>query len=140
MVTNEFVPASPELRELYSEAVALGYEPGMDFFITGIPGAVSSELILLYQEDGFYVVYYRDMGRARELARSRELEAIRPRFLDALANLAGPRGRGPTAGHERTDPYEGLSVDERVEELRKLGWFPHRSDLQRDAPPVPPIS
>ena len=137
-MTDEFVPAPPPLQELHQEAVDLGYEPGLDFSIRGIPQRLSSELIVLAQEGDVYVVYYRDMGRSGEIARSSELSVIRAHFLDELANLAGPRGRGPMAGQKRRDPYEGMSVDERVSAMRKLGKFPRRIDVERDATPTWP--
>ena len=138
IVTSRFPPASPELQGLHQDAEALGYQPNMDFVVRGIPGFNSSELIILVEEEGHYIVYYQDMGRSREVARSSEFSVIRTRFLEELANLAGPRGRGPTAGQKREDPYEGMSVDERVSAMRKLGKFPRRRDVERDAPPNQP--
>ena len=135
-MTAERVPASPPLQELYKEAVALGYQPNMDFVVRGIPGFNSSELIILVEEEGHYIVYYQDMGRSREVARSSEFSVIRERFLEELADLAGPRGRGPMAGQKRKDPYAGMTVDERVAAMRKLGKFPRRIDVERDAPPT----
>lgn len=129
-MTDEFVPASPQLQELHKETVDLGYEPGLDFSIRGIPQRLSSELIVLAQEGDVYVVYYRDMGRSREVARSSELDVIRTHFFDQLADLAGPRGRGPWAGRKRPSPYEGMSTEERIEAFRKLGWFPTAEEVR----------
>lgn len=129
-MVDDSVTASPQLQDLYKEAVVLGYQPSMDFAIKGIPGHLSSELIVLIQEDDSYIVYYRDMGRSREVAQSPELDVIREHFFDQLADLAGPRGRGPWAGRKRPSPYEGMSTDERIEALRKLGWFPTPDEVR----------
>lgn len=123
-IENAVTPASPQLQELYKEAVALGYQPKMDFAIKGIPGHLSSEIIILIQEDDSYVVFYRDMGQSREVARSSDLSVIRTHFFDELADLAGPRGRGPWAGRKRPSRFEGMSQEERIAALEKLGFFP----------------
>lgn len=107
---------------LHREAVAAGFVYGLDFLIQGIHAHMSSELILLAQQDDEYVISYQDMGRYTELERSTSFDAIRTRFLAEVAALAGPRGRGPTAGQHAANPYEGWTFEERLEEMRRRGF------------------
>lgn len=115
-------PVPPELVALHDEAVGAGFEDGMDFLIQGIHAHMSSELILLSRDGDEYVVDYQDMGRYTELMRSTSFDAIRPRFLSEVARLAGPRGRGPTAGQPAATPYDGWTYERRLEEMRRRGF------------------
>lgn len=122
VVTPQDTSVPPELLALHQEAVDAGFKHGLDFLIQGIHSPMSSELIVLSRDGDDYVVDYQDMGRYTGRARSTSFEEIRTRFLAEVAALAGPRGRGPTAGQPVADPYEGWTYDQRLEEMRRRGF------------------
>ena len=116
-------PAPPEFVALRTEGEALGFEYGTDFFIWWVPGFVSSETIIFGMDGPDYTVTYSDMGQERRLFASPSFDEAKGRFLDEVARLAGPRGRGPLAGQPAQSRYEGMTQDEVYEQLKSQGYF-----------------
>lgn len=113
-----------EFVALRDECDRLGYLNGVDYFLWHVPASLSSELVELGVEDGTYRVWYRDLGRRRELAATADFGEARRVFLDEVARLAGPRGRGPYAGQEAPPShYEDMSPQDVYEQLRRDGYF-----------------
>lgn len=112
---------SPELAALRLELITLGFEEGMDFAITGWRTPVSSEVYVLTLHHGQYIVEYHDMGRTREVARTGSFDEVRQQLVDKLERLAGPRGRGPSAGLPSDVVPMNWTLQEQIEEARRLG-------------------
>lgn len=118
METSPAVP--PELAALRAEAEAQGFVWGMDFAIAFMPAQLSSELILFGMDDDEYVVRYSDMGTKRVLFRSADFAAARETFLDEVAWLAAPRGRGPYVGRKsRAEALAERPMDQIVADFMK---------------------
>lgn len=86
------------LTELVHDLESMGLLHGATFFVaeTEKPRGFTSETIRLYWNvDGEYEVYYRDMGRDRELLRTRDFGIARERFVGEVLELARGRGYGP---------------------------------------------
>jgi len=111
-----------ELEALRDEGVRRGLSYGLDFAIAYVPAAMSSEVVLLTVDGAGFVVYYRDMGQNRELARGATVADVAERFLEEAARLAGPRGRGPYAGQEPPNEFEGMTREQVIEEYRRRGF------------------
>lgn len=111
-----------ELVALRDEGERRGFSYGLDFAISYVAVAMSSELVVLTIDDGAFVVSYRDMGQNREVARAATVADVAEPFLEEVARLAGPRGRGPYAGQEPPDPFAGMTREQVVEEYRRRGF------------------
>ena len=119
-----------ELLALKEEAERLGCAYGMDFYVHSFPGFTSSEVIMLDVDGDEYVIVYSDMGREDELGRTRDPAVARELFLEKLARMAGPRGRGPYAGMPPRSRFEGMSQREAYEAMQREGRMP--ADLSWD--------
>lgn len=111
-----------QLVALRDEGERRGFSYGLDFAIAYVPVAMSSELVVLTVDEGELVVHYRDMGQNREVGRAGTVAAIAEPFLEEVARLAGPRGRGPYAGQEPPDPFAGMTREQVLEEYRRRGF------------------
>lgn len=116
-------PAPPEFLALKAEGEALGFEYGMDFFIWWVPGDLSSETIVFGVDGESYTVTYSDMGRERQLYASASFGDAKRRFLDEVARLAGPRGRGPLAGQPTRSRWDGMTPEQVYEQMKAEGYF-----------------
>lgn len=122
-MSDTFV-APPEFHSLKREAESRGFTYGLDFFVWGIPSMISSEVIVFGVESGEYTVTYRDLGEDHPLARDSDFAVASTAFLEEIARLAGPRGRGPYANEPERSRYDGLSRKEAFELMQAEGKFP----------------
>ena len=113
----------PEFSVLRADGETLGFEYGTDFGIWWVPGFLSSEVIIFGVDEEDYTVTYSDMGQERRLFASPSFAAARRLFLEEVARLAGPRGRGPLAGQPAQSRYDGMTQEEVYEQLKSEGYF-----------------
>ncbi|GAA3818889.1 hypothetical protein [Cellulomonas soli] len=110
--------APPELAELFDECVTLGYWPGEEFNVRGMPGGSSGDVIGIRLDGNSYVIWSEDNGRPHELLRTDDFDRARAYFLTEVGWHAGSRGHGPYAGRSRADEEGWTSMTPRERTIR----------------------
>jgi hypothetical protein len=122
-MSNEQTSTPPEFLAMRDEGLGLGFIYGMDFAIQGVPADLSSEAITFDRDENQYVVFYYDMGRYKQLFASESFPEAKERFLEEIARLTAPRGRGKYAGRKVPSRRAGMTPEEVFEEMRHEGRF-----------------
>lgn len=130
----------PELAALFDECVALGYWPGEDFTVAGMPGGSNGDVIAIRREGDSSIIWSEDNGRPHELLRTHDLISARELFLRKVGWHAGARGAGPYAGRNRLEEegWTKLTLRERTIRAYREEGRPVPTYLLDDADDEPP--
>lgn len=87
-MNDDAIAPDPAVLVVAAECERRGYVYGLDYGVSGVPGFIGSDAVLLGRDGLEYVVWCEERGRRLETARSANLDEVTPDFFDAVAQSA----------------------------------------------------